>query len=360
MDELQYQLESNYDESFVSDSIFHDRMQNIPYRKLPKKLETIYIKRAKLSYYDENLPEELKELYIDYYGETDPKFKEAYESAEGIEKEEILNCAIEKSMYYRDEFLANNQRLAMKIAWRYVGFDMIEDLFQEGMEGMIKALEKFDVSQKNRFSTYAIWWIQESIDRYLADNKNTIRIPIRITKRIHKYNRILNELCQTLDHQPTEQEIVEKMNISSDQYQRMQIAKNEINMSSLDVPISEDDNTSLGDLVASDDIVFTDQIEDEMALEYFKYLIETSSLNLKSKNILYMFYGMNGFSSQSLEKVSEQFSLSRESIRQKRNRSLNTLSTDERIIELSDLFGHPYPKESKNNSNKSKVMVKTP
>ena len=152
MDELQYQLESNYDESFVSDSIFHDRMQNIPYRKLPKKLETIYIKRAKLSYYDENLPEELKELYIDYYGETDPKFKEAYESAEGIEKEEILNCAIEKSMYYRDEFLANNQRLAMKIAWRYVGFDMIEDLFQEGMEGMIKALEKFDVSQKNRFS----------------------------------------------------------------------------------------------------------------------------------------------------------------------------------------------------------------
>ncbi len=341
LNELENELEYKRDEgvSFVSGDIVKDRMSRIPYHRLSRHREAIFVKRLKLSYYNEDLSDDLKQLYINYYGEIFPKFKKAYENAEGEEKEKILKRAIEDSTRYRDEFLANNQRLVFKIASRYMSQDRMEDLFQEGMMGMMRAVEKFDLSQKNKFSTYATWWIRQSITRYLADTKTTIRVPVHLVERINKLSRIENQLSQELGREATPDEVMDEMGIGEEQYSLITNARSLVSVASLDVPIGEDDDTLFSDIVPNGETPVADQVENAMCYDLLKKVID-EKLDSRQKKILYMRDGIideecgTDGKFYTLAEIGQEFGVTRERIRQIETRTHRSLDHSPEVRQI--------------------------
>ncbi|MEG0987429.1 MAG: RNA polymerase sigma factor RpoD [Clostridium sp.] len=256
-----------------------------------------------------------------------------------LSAEEELRLAIRKSegdLNAKDRLIEANLRLVVSIAKRYTGRGMsFLDLVQEGNLGLIKGVEKFDSTKGFKLSTYATWWIRQSVTRALADQARTIRVPVHMVETINKMSKMQRKLTLELGYEPSVAELSEALDMTEDKVMEiMQIAREP---ASLETPIGEEDDSNLGDFVADSNVVTPEgNVEAVMLREHIDSLL--GDLKERERQVIVLRFGLEDGHPRTLEEVGKEFNVTRERIRQIEAKALRKLRNPVRSKRIRDFL----------------------
>lgn len=285
------------------------------------------IENTNTGYLDDDISDDSVRLYLREIGKI-PLLKSDEELA-------LAKRVVNGDKDAKAKMAEANMRLVVSIAKRYVGrgLDLL-DLIQEGNTGLLRAVEKFDPDKGFKFSTYATWWIRQAITRAIADQSRTIRIPVHMFETINKLLRTQRRLTQELNREPTNEEIAKEMEIEVDKVEHIMKIKQDI--SSLDASIRDDEEDSvLSDFIEDEDTITPEESATSQLLkEQVKEML--GALSEREQKILKLRFGLEDGKSHTLEEVGQEFSVTRERIRQIEAKALAKLRKHRDAKKLHD------------------------